>query len=46
MATDIETLWRATIDRNPRCWLAENDLGVILYDRGQVDQSISLPDAR
>jgi tetratricopeptide (TPR) repeat protein len=40
MYTDMETLWRTTIDRNPDCWLAQNDLGAILYDRGQMDQAI------
>jgi len=40
MYTDIETLWFATIERNPGCWLAQNDLGAILYKKGLVDQSI------
>ena len=40
MYADIETLWRTTIDRNPACWLAQNDLGAVLYERGQVDQAI------
>jgi protein O-mannosyl-transferase len=38
--TDIETLWRATIDRNPDCWLAQDGLGAVLYERGQTDQAI------
>lgn len=38
--TDIETLWQATIERNPDCWLAQNDLGTLLYERGQIDQAI------
>jgi tetratricopeptide (TPR) repeat protein len=42
MYADIETLWRTTIDRNPDCWLAQNDLGAILYEKGQVDQAIVL----
>ncbi len=40
MYTDIETLWRTTLDRNPECWLAQADLGTLLYERGQVDQAI------
>jgi protein O-mannosyl-transferase len=40
MYTDIETLWRTTIDRNPDCWLAQGDLGAVLYEKGQVDQAI------
>jgi tetratricopeptide (TPR) repeat protein len=37
---DIETLWRATISRNPDCWLAQDDLGAILYERGRVNEAI------
>ena len=40
MYADIETLWRTTIDRNPDCWLAQDDLGAVLYEKGQVDQAI------
>jgi protein O-mannosyl-transferase len=42
MYADMETLWRTTIDRNPDCWLALNDLGALLYEKGQVDQAIIL----
>ncbi|MGP8199350.1 MAG: tetratricopeptide repeat protein [Limisphaerales bacterium] len=42
MYADADTLWRATIDRNPGCWLALNDLGASLYDKGQTDQAILL----
>jgi len=42
MYTDIETLWRTTIARNPDCWLALDDLGAVLYERGEVDQAIAL----
>jgi tetratricopeptide (TPR) repeat protein len=41
MYTDIETLWQTTIARNPDCWLAQNDLGSVLYAQGQVDQAIA-----
>lgn len=40
--TDVETLWRATLERNPDSWLADNDLGSVLFAKGQVDQAISL----
>jgi Tfp pilus assembly protein PilF len=40
--TDIETLWRATIARNPECWLALDGLGAVLYEKGQEDQAIDL----
>ncbi|HEX3717135.1 MAG TPA: tetratricopeptide repeat protein [Verrucomicrobiae bacterium] len=41
MYTDIETLWRTTIARNPDCWLAHDDLGAVLYERGDVDRAIA-----
>jgi len=40
MYADIETLWETTIARNPDCWLAQNDLGAVYYERGQVEQAI------
>ncbi|MGA2177098.1 MAG: tetratricopeptide repeat protein [Verrucomicrobiota bacterium] len=40
MYGDIETLWRTTIERNPESWFAQNDLGAVLYEKGQVDQAI------
>jgi protein O-mannosyl-transferase len=38
--TDIETLWQTTIARNPDCWLAQNDLGALLYEKGEIDPAI------
>jgi tetratricopeptide (TPR) repeat protein len=38
--SDSETLWRTTLARNPRCWMAHNNLGNDLLDRGEVDQAI------
>lgn len=32
--TDAETLWRATVERNPGCGLAWNNLGVLALERG------------
>jgi tetratricopeptide (TPR) repeat protein len=37
---DVETLYRATIDRNPDCWLAHYNLGNALARRGQLDAAI------
>jgi len=37
---DIETLWRATIARNPDCWMAYSNLGSFLSGRGNVDEAI------
>ena len=41
MYADLETLYRTTIDRNPECWMAHNNLGWDLADRGQVDEAIA-----
>jgi tetratricopeptide (TPR) repeat protein len=41
MYADIDTLWLTTLDRNPECWLAQNDFGAVLYERGQVDEAIA-----
>ena len=41
MYADIEALYRTTIDRNPECWMAHNNLGVALAGRGQVDEAIA-----
>ena len=38
---DAETLYLATIDRNPDCWLAHNNLGNILTDQGRTDEAIA-----
>ncbi|HVW20392.1 MAG TPA: tetratricopeptide repeat protein [Opitutaceae bacterium] len=32
---DAETLYRATLERNPGCWLADTNLGIILQERGR-----------
>jgi Flp pilus assembly protein TadD len=39
MYADAETLWRATIARNPASALAHNSLGVLLLERGELDQA-------
>jgi tetratricopeptide (TPR) repeat protein len=38
---DIETLWRTTIARNPSCWMAYNNLGIVLVARGALADAIS-----
>jgi tetratricopeptide (TPR) repeat protein len=40
MYGDIEQLWRTTIAQNPSCWMAHNNLGVVLVQEGQVDEAI------
>jgi protein O-mannosyl-transferase len=37
---DFETLFRTTIDRNPECWMAQNNLGGILYRTGRPQEAI------
>ena len=41
MYADIETLYRTTIDKDPDCWLARNNLGIIMFERGQVVEAIA-----
>jgi protein O-mannosyl-transferase len=38
---DIETLWRATLARNPNCWMAYSNLGSFLAARGNAGEAIS-----
>jgi Flp pilus assembly protein TadD len=39
--TEIETLWRTTLARNPECWMAHTNLGLVLFQRGQIDDAIA-----
>ena len=39
---DVETLYRTTIAENPACWMAYNNLGNLLHDRGQTDDAIAM----
>jgi protein O-mannosyl-transferase len=42
MYRDAETLYRATIARNPDCWMARNNLGAILVDQpGRLNDAIA-----
>lgn len=41
MYADIESLWRTTIARNPDCWMAHNNLGIVLFQKGHVDDAIA-----
>jgi len=40
MYADIEALWRTTLARNPDCWMAHNNLGIVLSQKGQIDEAI------
>jgi tetratricopeptide (TPR) repeat protein len=41
---DDETLWRATLRTNPSCFLALNNLGVLLMNAGQLSEAIAFYD--
>ena len=38
---DLETLYRTSIGKNPNCWIAHNNLGAILTNRGRIDEAIA-----
>lgn len=40
MYHDIETFYRTTIAQNPECWMAHNNLGTLLLERGAIDEAI------
>jgi tetratricopeptide (TPR) repeat protein len=39
--TDIETLWHTTLARNPECWMAHTNLGLVLVQKGKIDDGIA-----
>ncbi len=41
MYADADTLWRATLARNPAAWMAHNNLAADLLDRGHFDEAIA-----
>jgi protein O-mannosyl-transferase len=41
MYGDIETLWRTTLARNPECWMAHTNLGLVLLQKGHFDDGIA-----
>jgi tetratricopeptide (TPR) repeat protein len=40
MYADMPTLWLTTIERNPECWMAYDNLGVALVGRGQIEKAV------
>ena len=42
MYSDIETLYRTTITRNPACWMAYCNLGNILYEANRIPEAMDL----
>ncbi len=41
MYADIDALYQTTIDRNPSCWMAYNNLGNLAMDRGRRDEALA-----
>src|SRR5213595_859160 len=41
MYGDIETLWRTTLAKNPECWMAHTNLGLVLLQKGEIDDGIA-----
>jgi protein O-mannosyl-transferase len=41
MYGNIETLWRTTLSKNSSCWMAHNNLGIVLFGKGQLDDAIA-----
>ena len=41
MYANIETLWQTTISENPRSWMAHNNLGNALLQKGRVNEAIA-----
>src|SRR5438045_4943642 len=41
MYADIEGLWRTTIARNHDCWMAHNNLGIVLAQKNEIDEAIA-----
>jgi tetratricopeptide (TPR) repeat protein len=37
---DLGALWRDTLSKNPNAWLAQNNLGVVLFGEGKVQEAI------
>ena len=37
---DLVTLYTATLENNPTCWLAHNNLGIVLLQRGRTSEAL------
>jgi Tfp pilus assembly protein PilF len=36
-----ETLWTDTLAKNPNCWVGHNNLGIALFQKGQLDEAMA-----
>jgi Flp pilus assembly protein TadD len=41
MYANIESLWRTTLAQNSECWMAHNNLGIVLFQKGELDEAIA-----
>ena len=39
--SDVETLYRSILDRNPAAWMAHNNLGIVLRETGRTQEAIA-----
>jgi tetratricopeptide (TPR) repeat protein len=37
---NIDALWSDTLAQNPSCWMAYNNLGLVYYGRGEIDNAM------
>ena len=37
---NLETFWRTTLARNPDCWMAHNNLGLLLKKQGRIEEAM------
>ena len=38
---NMETLWRTTLAKNPDCWMAHSNLGLLLKNQGRIEEAIA-----
>jgi protein O-mannosyl-transferase len=38
--SDSTTLWQATLENNPKCWMAYNNLGLIMEEKGNLKEAM------